>query len=89
MEQVILVIYDKKSKIYDMPFTVEHEEQARRALRRTLADPKNIYSGNESDFELVKLGTYNRTTGEIKPEKQTLINLKFLCEKKENLQTKK
>ena len=66
-------IYDKKAKCYISINQVPNTAIACRDFMTACKDEKSVLAQYPSDFCLDKIGTFNNETGELKTEKQTLL----------------
>lgn len=66
-------IYDLKGQRYDTPFFAYNDLFAKRRFIMLAEKEGSVMYRFNRDFELHNLGTFNVTTGEIVPEKNTVI----------------
>lgn len=70
----ILAVYDKKTGLYDRPFTARHVNDALRDLAILKQDDQTKFGKNPEDFELFQLGTYEDETGAIQPSNPVQVS---------------
>lgn len=64
----IYSVYDRKSGVYNNPFTAVNDPVAMRVLHVGLTREPGVMSQYPEDFTLECVGTFNPETGEIVPE---------------------
>ena len=63
----LYVIYDAVAETFSMsPFTAINDNEAKRFFCMTMKDANNAISENPHDFSILRVGKYDRITGEIK-----------------------
>lgn len=71
----VVAVYDKKTGLYDPPFSCRHVGEAVRDFGVIQKDAKTKFGQNPQDFDLKEVAEFNYATGEFKnlnPQK-TLI----------------
>lgn len=71
----IYSIFDKKAQEYNAPFVEVTDATAIRAIQDVVSNQDHPFSKFSEDYELVKLGTYDPTTGIIEMDPMDLIQL--------------
>lgn len=67
----IFVIYDSKSKSYEVPAFAQNADTLKRDILNMFRDPKqaqNKFLVNAEDYSLFKIGSYSKKTGLIEPQ---------------------
>lgn len=67
--QKLVAVYDKKTGLYDNPFTVRHPGEAIREWDIVRKNPETKFGKNPEDFDLFQIGEYDDTLGELIPNK--------------------
>ena len=62
-ELVVASVKDRLADVYSQPMYFATEGQAIRAFQDALADTQNAMSKHPDDYDLVRLGSFNDTTG--------------------------
>ena len=76
MKNTLVGIYDKKAKCYISINQVPNTAIACRDFMTACKDEKSVLTNYPDDFCLDKVGTFDNETGELKTEKQTLLEAK-------------
>jgi hypothetical protein len=66
-------VYDKESNKYDTPFFCYNDVMAKRRFMMDINDSNSIFSQFHSDFELVKLATFDVLTGSYDPDSRCVL----------------
>lgn len=61
----IIAVYDKKTGLFDKPFSVRHNAEAIREWDIVIKDTNTKFGKNPEDFDLFQIATYDDSTGEI------------------------
>lgn len=67
MNQSVVAVFDKKTGLYDNPFTVRHVGEAIREWDIVRKDEKTKFGKNPADFDLFKIAEFDYQTGNIAP----------------------
>ncbi|QXP08156.1 MAG: hypothetical protein [Arizlama microvirus] len=59
----VIAVFDKKTGLFDPPFTVRHNGEAVREFGIVKKNPETKFGKNPEDFELFQIGNYNDTLG--------------------------
>lgn len=62
------LFYDRKANVFVMPFTAPNDSEAYRAFAAIMMDPNATVSQYPADFDLVRVGVVDLTTGVLTPE---------------------
>lgn len=75
MQMNIYTVYDTETKIYQPPFFQRHDVQALRAFKQAIATKQdgNAMHTDPQAFRLIRIGTWDEATAEIKETGQTVI----------------
>lgn len=65
MIKKVIAVYDKKTALYDAPFSVRHIGEAIREWETITKDPKTKFGKNPEDFDLFQISEYDDTTGQF------------------------
>lgn len=65
MQQPIISVYDKKTAIFERPFTVRHIGEAIREWDVVRKDPQTKFGKNPEDFSLHQIGYYDDSKGQF------------------------
>lgn len=65
MKQPMISVYDRKTNLYDRPFTIRHLGEAIREWDVIRKDTNTRIGKNPEDFCLRKIGEFDDDTGEI------------------------
>lgn len=60
-------VFDKKTVSYSPPHHVKHVEEAIRAIKIELENPKSMLSRHASDYALYLIGHFDQDTGCVTP----------------------
>lgn len=71
-------VFDKKTGIYNQPFSQPTPGAAERVIRNELGNPDSMLSKYPADFELYQVADMNEQTGEVTPAKSFMCNLEQL-----------
>lgn len=63
MQQPICAVFDKKTGLYDNPFTVRHVGEAVREFDTVRKMPETKFGKNPEDFDLMHIATWNPSQG--------------------------
>lgn len=66
MELPVCAVFDKKSGLFDNPFTVRHVAEAVRQWDIVRKDPETKYGKNPEDFDLVNIAEFDVSKGAFK-----------------------
>ncbi|QXP08319.1 MAG: nonstructural protein [Arizlama microvirus] len=91
MVHQVLVIHDKKAEMYGMPYYIQNETDAKRALMMAMQKPDSQLFIFSEDYKLLRLGTFNDETGKftILDIPETVIELSELSRNVINMMTRK
>lgn len=59
----VCAVFDKKTGLWDSPFTVRHVGEATREWGIITQDRSTKFGKNPEDFDLYEIGTYDDETG--------------------------
>lgn len=62
---ILVSVYDKLTGVYGNPCLVENEATAKRMFSDLLSNESTTISKHPADFELYRLGYFDRKTGKI------------------------
>lgn len=65
MEFPMCAVFDKKTGLYDNPFTVRHVGEAIREWDVVRKNPETKFGKNPEDFDLMEIGVYDASKGLI------------------------
>lgn len=65
MEMPICAVFDKKTGLYDNPFTVRHVGEAVREWDIVTKNKDTKYGKNPEDFDLMEIGSFDYTKGQF------------------------
>lgn len=65
----LIAVHDKKTGLYDNPFTVRHVGEAVREWDIVRKDPQTKFGKNPEDFDLFQIGEYDDELGQLIPQK--------------------
>lgn len=65
MEVPVCAVYDRKTGLFDPPFTVRHVGEANREWAILLTDTNTKFGKNPEDFELYQIAVYDDSKGEL------------------------
>nr|QJB19553.1 MAG: nonstructural protein [Microvirus sp.] len=75
----IFTIYDSKSKSYEMPSFSANGDTVKRGILNMFRDPsqsQNKFLVNAEDYSVFKIGSFNKTTGELEVQHpEHIVNL--------------
>jgi len=60
-------LFDKKTLSYSQPMPYKHVEEALRALRMAMEDPKSSLARHAADYALYLVGHFDQATGHWMP----------------------
>lgn len=63
MKLNVIAVFDKKTALYDQPFTIRHNGDAIRQWDIVRTNQETRYGKNPEDFDLFQIGTYDDETG--------------------------
>jgi len=69
MKLKMVATFDKKTGLYDPPFTCRHLADALREWDVVKKDPKTKFGKNPEDFDLFQIGEYDDEIGAPEPMK--------------------
>lgn len=73
MENGMYVVRDAAAKNYLAPFMAINDDVAIRQFAAAFMDHAGIMANNPGDFDLYRIGTFDQSLGELKPEERTVI----------------
>lgn len=76
MKRNVYSVYDIKAEVHGIPFFLHTNGEAVRAFKRLVNDPQSMPSTAPGDFQLLHLGTFDDSTGELKSNERP-VNLGF------------
>lgn len=65
MPKPMIAVYDKKTALFDAPFSCRHKNEAIREWHIVASDRNTKFGKNPEDFDLYEIGTFNEETGEL------------------------
>lgn len=65
MQLKMVAVFDKKTALYDPPFSVRHTGDAIRQWDIVRADKETKFGKNPEDFDLFEIGTYDDESGKL------------------------
>lgn len=74
MKTNIYAIYDKQAEIHGPPFTAINDVLAMRTFNTIKEDSSSDIHKYPQDYKLVKLGTFDKKTGALNAELESLAN---------------
>ena len=87
MNLVAAALYDRKAAFYSTPHFFENIAVAKRSASEILNNPNSQVHHHPQDYDLVYVGLYNKSKGELIPvEKDTLLNFGTLRDQLEILE---
>lgn len=69
MELVVFSLLDTKTGAHGAPFTFNHLETCKRALRELCLDPATLMARYPADYHLVELGTFDDQAGTFRQDR--------------------
>lgn len=67
MKQSVCAVYDKKTGLFDNPFTVRHPGEAIREWDIVRKNPETKFGKNPEDFDLFLIANYDYSSGAMEP----------------------
>lgn len=67
MTKPVIAVFDKKTGLFDQPFTVRRNGEAIREWEHVLQSKDNRYGKNPEDYDLFQIANYDETLGLITP----------------------
>ena len=77
MKTSLYSIYDTKAKYYSKPFQAQNDDTSMRMIANTFTDPQaqqSEYVKNPEDFTLIRLASFDDSTGEIVKDMEPIID---------------
>jgi hypothetical protein len=68
-------VYDKKAEVYSQPFTAINDEVAQRIIKNCVNNPEHNYGLNPEDYQLLKVGEFNDSEGQIIEDQKPILDL--------------
>lgn len=68
----VLCVFDKKTKLYDKPFSIRHVGEAVREFETLKTQKDNKIGMNPDDFELHHIGQFQFEIGTLVPNDQNI-----------------
>lgn len=65
MKTKMIAVFDKKTALFDNPFSVRHVGDAIRQWDVVRKDTENKFGKNPEDFDLFQIGEYDDETGTL------------------------
>lgn len=75
MDEFVFSVFDVKAGAFLNPFIMPNLATAIRALTDCVTDDNHNFGKHPSDYTLFQLGTFNRETGSINYNKESVISL--------------
>jgi len=63
--KAICAVYDRKTKLFDQPFSIRHVAEAIREFTIISKNKETKWGKNPEDFDLLQIGTYDDETGTL------------------------
>lgn len=73
MNQDIYTVYDKKTAAYGNLILASHIGEVTRSIERALGDPESALSKWPSEFQVVILGQYDKSSGKLMPSNVQVV----------------